>query len=269
MTLAVATFGARGIASAQSVSFQGVGFMTGGTNTQANALSADGTTVVGQGDSNAGPREAFSWKAGTITPLASGGAAQTLATGVNSNGTVIVGATQAQPGFALVPVIWTNGTLSSLPQNKSSQNQICGAGVFGVNASATGPSSSVVAGQDGGGTPGCAAGVPVHWTNGTEVGLPGTAIGITYGANASGSVLVGEVAATTASPNCKPCLQAFSNSTILGDFGGNFSVAYATTVRSPLDRPLLIIPTAGPSAGRPRAALSPSARRPFLRRRSR
>jgi hypothetical protein len=172
IALAAATFGTPDIAPAQSVSFQGTGFMPGGTNTQANALSADGTTVVGQGDSSAGVREAFSWKAGMITALATGGAFQSLATGVNSNGTVIVGATQAQFGFALAPVMWTNGALSSLPQNKSSQQVICGSQPYGVDANATGPSSSVVVGQDAGGNPGCGAGVPVHWTNGSEIGLP-------------------------------------------------------------------------------------------------
>ena len=227
MALAAATFAAPDVAPAQSVSFQGTGFLPGGTTTQANGLSGDGTTVVGQGDSSAGPREAFSWKAGTITPLASGGAVQSFATGVNSNGTVIVGATQAQAGFALAPVMWTSGALSSLPQNKSSGNVICGSQTYGVNANATGPSSSVVVGQDASGSPGCGPGVPVHWTNGTEVGLPGTASGITQGANASGSVLVGQVAVNLGG-TCAPCTQAFSNSTILGDFGGNFSVAYAT-----------------------------------------
>ena len=40
-------------------------------------------------------------------------------------------------------------------------------------------------------------------------------------------MLVGQVAVNLGG-TCNPCTQAFSNSTILGDFGGNFSVAYAT-----------------------------------------
>jgi uncharacterized membrane protein len=227
MALAAATLGAPGIVSAQSVSFQGLGFLPGGTTSQGNAVSADGTTAVGWGDASGTPRQAFSWKAGTITGLTLGGNAQSFATGVNSNGTVIVGVTQAQPSFALAPVMWTNGTLTTLPQNKSSQSVICGAQTYGVNANATGPSSSVVVGQDASGTPGCGPGIPVNWTNGVESSLAGTGSGITQGANAAGSVLVGQIGVNRGG-TCNPCTQAFSNATILGDFGGNFSVAYAT-----------------------------------------
>src|SRR5476651_173946 len=38
-----------GIANAQTVSFQGLGFLPGGNYSQANGVSADGSTVVGMG----------------------------------------------------------------------------------------------------------------------------------------------------------------------------------------------------------------------------
>jgi uncharacterized membrane protein len=100
--------GAPTIATAQTVSFQGLGVLPGGSGSWATGVSGNGngTVAVGYGDATGSPQEAFSWKGGTITGLGFlPGYTQSHASGVNSDGTVIVGTTEQQPGYASVPVI--------------------------------------------------------------------------------------------------------------------------------------------------------------------
>ena len=68
LSLAAAVLFGAAAASAQVPSFQGVGDLTGGaTDSVALAVSADGTTVVGQSESTSGS-EAFQWTSAAASP---------------------------------------------------------------------------------------------------------------------------------------------------------------------------------------------------------
>lgn len=82
-------------------SFQGLGFLAGGTsNSLARAVSADGSVVVGRSTSSNG-KEGFRWRASTgMTGLGDlpTGAYYSEALGVSGNGSVIVGYSVAAKG---------------------------------------------------------------------------------------------------------------------------------------------------------------------------
>jgi probable HAF family extracellular repeat protein len=231
-TIALLTTGLPDGAAAQTVSFQGLGFLPGGGTSIATGVSGDGTVVVGWGTTDSSSQEAFSWTGGAISGLGfPGGGTTSTANGVNSNGTVIsgIGRNIGSNWNVAAPVIWTSGTPMLLPQNINccgSPPPPCGAGALGVNANATGPTSSVLVGADGSGSPGCGPGIPIEWVNGTEVAFLGWSppqSGEAAGVNADGSVIVGRYGG-----------EAFrwksSDGTIpeiLGDLGGGSSEAYA------------------------------------------
>ena len=68
LAVALLAIGSINPAAAQSVSFQGLGFLPGGSLSVATGVSADGTVAVGYGYTSTS-QEAFSWKNGTITGL--------------------------------------------------------------------------------------------------------------------------------------------------------------------------------------------------------
>lgn len=114
--LAAALLGA-GAASAQNQpSFTGVGDLPGGTvGSIAEAVSDDGTVVVGGSDSAAGP-EAFRWtRAGGLQGLGDlpGGIFSSHATGVSANGAVIVG-TGVNSSDDSRAVRWSGGSTTAL-----------------------------------------------------------------------------------------------------------------------------------------------------------
>lgn len=78
----------------QSGTMTGLGFLPGGSIkfSQANAVSADGSTVVGNSISSSG-NEAFSWSSGSLTGLGDlpGGSFASTANDISADGTVIVG----------------------------------------------------------------------------------------------------------------------------------------------------------------------------------
>jgi probable HAF family extracellular repeat protein len=70
-------------------SFSGLGFLIGGSFSQAQAVNADGTVVVGFGNATGIPQEAFRWtQAGGMVGLGflSPGASISQALGVNADG---------------------------------------------------------------------------------------------------------------------------------------------------------------------------------------
>lgn len=93
LTLVVFLSALLSTASAHGELFTGLGFMSGGSYSRANAVSADGTTIVGTGDSSNGT-EAFRWTIGSgmqgLNDL-SGGVFHSEAFAVSSDGSVIVG----------------------------------------------------------------------------------------------------------------------------------------------------------------------------------
>ncbi|MGB6176076.1 MAG: hypothetical protein WBF43_07015 [Methylocella sp.] len=74
-------------------SFSGLGFLSGGSFSSAQGVSADGTVVVGYGDVATGANEAFRWtKAAGMAGLGFlTGLTGSEAFGVNADGTVVVG----------------------------------------------------------------------------------------------------------------------------------------------------------------------------------
>ena len=74
-------------------SFSGLGFLTGGTSSEAHGVNADGTVVVGFGNATGIFDEAFRWtQAGGMAGLGFlAGGTFSEAHGVNADGTVVVG----------------------------------------------------------------------------------------------------------------------------------------------------------------------------------
>lgn len=86
-----------------------LGTIPGGDNTFPLALSADGTTVVGQGTNSSGVARAFRWTAATGVQDIGAGAStlQSAASGVNADGSVVVGSYGGSPDQAFR---WTAST---------------------------------------------------------------------------------------------------------------------------------------------------------------
>jgi probable HAF family extracellular repeat protein/T5SS/PEP-CTERM-associated repeat protein len=82
------------IATEDEASFEGLGMLPGHTRSHANAISADGSIVVGSSwIHNVSPdlQEAFRWEDGTMVGLGNLGAQHSQAYAVDGDGTVIVG----------------------------------------------------------------------------------------------------------------------------------------------------------------------------------
>ncbi|TMA34101.1 MAG: PEP-CTERM sorting domain-containing protein [Deltaproteobacteria bacterium] len=86
-------------------------FPDGGTNSTANAISDDGSVIVGGGLHSGPSGEAFRWTSGTglvgLGDLA-GGNADSLALGVSGDGNAVVG--QSDSGNGIEAFIWTIGS---------------------------------------------------------------------------------------------------------------------------------------------------------------
>src|SRR5262245_44852383 len=85
----------------RAITFVPLGFLGGGTSSQASALSDDGTTVVGWGTSSSAPNEAFVWTAGGgIQGLGTNGLRSSFAEAVSGDGSVVVGSVRDARGDA-------------------------------------------------------------------------------------------------------------------------------------------------------------------------
>jgi probable HAF family extracellular repeat protein len=190
-------FGAAGLSLAPAVclraaadEFQGLGFFPGGTYSVAYGISADGTTVIGTGDSTAVPGgEAFRWTsgAGMVGLGLLNGGTSSQAGGVSTDGSVVVGSAQdGAAGNAFRAFRWTQGTgmVSLGVLNGGTQSDAIGVSADG----------SVVAGTAG---DGAAANFSraYRWTSGTGMVSLGMLAGGTfsraYAISPNGSVVVG------------------------------------------------------------------------------
>jgi probable HAF family extracellular repeat protein len=160
-----------------------LGYIPGGDNTFPLALSADGTTVVGQVTNSSGVARAFRWTAGTgVQDIGAGVAtAQSAAAGVNGDGSVIVGSYGVSPDQAFR---WTASTgsqdLGSLPGGSSS------------SANSVSANGSIVVGSATDAT----TFHSFRWTTATGIQALPNAAGFDYslgasGISADGSVIVG------------------------------------------------------------------------------
>src|SRR5262245_40222444 len=141
-----------------AISFVPLGFLSGGTNSQATAVSDDGTTVVGYAGSTSHSREEFVWRAGTgIQGLGTASAASSLASSVSGDGSVVVGTIEGV--FGAQPFRWSPGD-TDLDLFLDSANG---------DATDVSADGSVVVGTSGAGTSGGA----YRWTeSGGSVALP-------------------------------------------------------------------------------------------------
>ncbi|WP_249040988.1 hypothetical protein [Marilutibacter maris] len=125
-----------------SARFEGLGDLPGGTFASfAAAVSADGSTVAGQGSVADGRTEAFRWAGGRMQSLGvSQPGASSLAEAISADGSTIVGTrffpTGASPSQA---VVWRDGTLHGL------NGFPCGD--LGCSASGVSGDGSIVIGQ--------------------------------------------------------------------------------------------------------------------------
>jgi len=97
-------------------SFQGLGDLPGGIfNSGAEAVSANGSVIVGWSASKSGQWEAFRWEDGVMTGLGDlpGGAFNSMAHGVSADGSVVVGHGYVSGGH-LQAFRWKDGVMTGL-----------------------------------------------------------------------------------------------------------------------------------------------------------
>ena len=184
--LGLLVFAALGLTkdAARAADFRGLGVLSGGIYSRANGVSADGSVVVGQGDSAAALDEAFRWTAGGgMVPLGClPGGTYSYGFGVSADGSVVVGQGNSALGYqafrwtaagGMVGLGWLPGGSYSYGQGVSADGSV----VVGYGTSASGDQA-------------------FRWTAaGGMVGLgylPGAeSYSYGYGVSADGSVVVG------------------------------------------------------------------------------
>ena len=163
--------------------FSGLGDLPGGAfDSVANAVSADGLVIVGEGSSASGS-EAFRWEDGVMTGLGDlpGGVFSSVATAVSADGRVIVGHGQVVSG--LEAFRWESGMMTGLGDLPG--------GDIKSRADGVSADGSVIVGAAGGPT-GWEA---FRWEGGSMEGLGdlpgGVASSLARGVSSDGEVVVG------------------------------------------------------------------------------
>lgn len=169
--------------AAHAATFEGLGFLTGGTSSKAWAVSADGSVVVGEAaTSNTTQLEAFRWTAATgiqSLGLYTGGQSPLAAFGVSGDGSAIGGRGSLASG-GIVAFRWTEST------GNLRLGTLSPARIFDVTDDGT-----LMVG--GGGSPE----VPHTWTMATGLTAVTMAVGATSGhftgVSSDGAVLAGNL----------------------------------------------------------------------------
>jgi probable HAF family extracellular repeat protein len=203
-----ATWPARG---AEFDLFTGLGTL-GGTTSNPNGISADGTVVVGESRIANGITHAFRWSGGVMTDLGTLGGFSSWATQTSADGAVVVGYadTAASNTHAFR---WSGGVMTDL-------GTLGGSTSMGFAVSANG---AIVAGQSN--IVGDAATHAFRYSNGvmTDLGTLGGSFSTAFGISADGSVVVGR--STIANGEHRPFRWSNGVMTDLGTFGGTYSSA--------------------------------------------
>ena len=131
--------GLAGTSSATLISFQELGFLPGGSYTEAYGVSPDGSVVVGTSGSPPGGLQAFRWEGGVMTGLGVLSAGDiSEASGASNNGVVIVGSSMSSPqqgeAFRWEGVMSGLGTLGGV---NSSASGVSNNGLVVVGSSAS------------------------------------------------------------------------------------------------------------------------------------
>ena len=119
-----------------------IGAQSGGSYNNAQGISGDGQVVVGEGNSTGGSIQAFRWVAGSGTEslgfLSGGSYSYSYATAANSDGSVVVGASNSADGFQ--GFIWQEGV------GMTGLGDLAG-GTFSSNASGVSGDGTIVVGS--------------------------------------------------------------------------------------------------------------------------
>ena len=151
----------------------------GGSDSYANAVSADGSAVVGHAQNSAGFLRAFRWTAGVMTDLGTLGGELSEARGVSADGSVVVGysinGSEQSRAFR-----WTGGVMTDLGTLGSELSEARGVSADGA----------VVVGHS---INGSGQGRAFRWTGGvmTDLGTLGGNFSDAIAISADGAVVVG------------------------------------------------------------------------------
>ena len=187
--LLIAVFGL--VAATQAASLIGIGHLPDGTRSEARAISADGSTVVGMAtDSEFTDGQAIRWtRAEGMAPLGDlpGGGKKSIASAVSSDGKVIVGlGTSANTAAGPEAFIWTD------PEGMRRLAPILPSSTINSGADAVSADGEVVTGSIN-----HPLGEAFRWTRAEGLVLLGDLPGGQFqsgaiGASASGTVIVGQ-----------------------------------------------------------------------------
>ena len=186
-------------AAAQSAPpFEGLGILPGFDFSEANAVSADGSVVVGYSEIGSGAAHAVRWADGVMTYLGTLGGSDSVAYAVSANGGVVVGTSHTAYGAGnqvYHAFRWENGTMTDLGTLNGHSTGISQG--YGVSAN-----GNVVVGQSTGGSgPGSGGPHAFRWvkdgigSNGggtmTDLGTLGGYYSWARGLSSDGNVVVG------------------------------------------------------------------------------
>ena len=171
--------------------FMGLGDLTGGNfHSIANAVSADGSTVVGESHGESG-YEAFRWTGGVMTGLGElpGGLTVSTANDVSADGSTVVGASYNASGEEAF--VWNDGVMTGL-------GELSG-GLYLSHANGVSADGATVVGYSHG-TSGYEA---FRWTGGVMTGLGdfsgGNFASYAWGVSGDGATVVGYGTVTSGS----------------------------------------------------------------------
>jgi probable HAF family extracellular repeat protein len=194
----------------------GLGRIGTGTYSAATAVSADGRVVVGYSENTVAARHAFRWtEAGGLEDLGDlpNGSDDSVATGVSSDGSVIVGAGSAAGAKAFR---WTAAL--GMQELVTSLELSAAAGVSGDGTTTVGFSGPSLAVQ-----------LPAAWRSDGIGGfvfepleelVGGIDEGVAYAASSDGAVVVGYSSSTASGSAFEAVLWNDTTATPLGDFPG-------------------------------------------------
>ena len=93
----------------------GLGFLGTGKDSTAYAISADGSTVVGQSHNSSGNYEAYRWNNGTMTGLGFlAGGDYNYASAVSADGSTVAGSSKFDSSNNVQAYRWKNGIITGL-----------------------------------------------------------------------------------------------------------------------------------------------------------
>jgi probable HAF family extracellular repeat protein len=153
-------------------------YYAGGNSSAANAISLDGTTVVGSGTDSGGATYALRWVNGVVSNLGSfGGIPISIANDVSANGSVVVGYSYAPNDLSQHAFRWSGGVLTDI-------------GSLGLGGDTVAKKVSA----DGSTIIGVSGGIAFRWNSGAMIplALPGAGFSDVSAVTPDGATVVGQ-----------------------------------------------------------------------------